>query len=78
MVTLRDVYEQRFTRLEELAATQVDLLQWVVHYTASAVVKDPNHLKKPEPIPRPGVPKKRRRGTTLGELKAMTRGGVDA
>lgn len=68
-MTLREVYEQRFTRTEELLATVVDLLQWVVHYSAAAVVKEPNRLREPQRVPRPGVVVEMRRQSSPTEVK---------
>lgn len=83
LVTLRDVHETTWSRTEHLLATIADALGIVGYNALVGPHVDPKSLRQtrpPEPLPRPGVqaPKKRR-GTTLGELKKMmSRGGSDA
>lgn len=77
--TVRDVYESQWTRTEHLLASVVDLLSqslFVLRRIDAANWQDGDkavkRMKAPEPMPRPGVSRhRRRRGTTLGELAAL-------
>lgn len=75
LVTLQQVYEERFTRSEELLANIIDLLQVVAYNALVGPHVDPKKLrslKPPTPMPRPGQ-KRKRRGTTLRELDALSK-----
>lgn len=73
LLTLADVHETEWTRVEHLLATIVDVLGHVAHNALIGPHVDPKglkHLKPPAPLPRPGM-ERRRRGTTIGQLAAM-------
>ncbi len=75
LVTLDQVKGESWSRTDQLLALIADAVNVVGYYTALAVVKDPKKVKPPKPIERPGVAKPR--GTTLGQLKQMMKGGSD-
>lgn len=73
LLTLSEVHSERWTRTEELLATCADLLQVVAYNALVGPHVDPKALKKLKPaapLDRPGM-RRRRRGTTLGDLAEM-------
>lgn len=82
LLTLSEVHSQQWTRTEELLASVVDLLGLVAYHALIGPHVDPKALKRmkpPEPMPRPGQ-KRRKRGTTMGQLMALQKelgGGGD-
>lgn len=82
LLTIEQAHADRFSRTEELLATVCDLLAQVVHVSHASFIaanhknakEDLRRLTPPEPFPRPGQPhRKRRRGSTLAEVAAVSR-----
>jgi hypothetical protein len=81
LVTLADVHGNTWTRLEHLVALLVDSVghsNYLLEMQMAVHTKNPQatarKIKRPEPIARPGVEKRKPRGTSLGQLARLKDG----
>ncbi len=88
LLTLAEVHGEQWSRLEHLVADLIEVVDASGLRSISVGLKQSDRKKLPKPVevPRPGARRKRRKGTTMGQLIRMTgaapqhvpRGGGDA
>lgn len=78
LLTLREVYENSWTRSEHLIATVVDAVQIAAYNALVGPHADPKKLrnvKAPKPIERPHLRRKKRKATVAEMVELFGAGG---
>lgn len=79
LATLAEVYEERWTRTDELVASLIEVVDASAWRVVSPHLKKGARPPKPLRVPRPGQPQRRhRRKATAEDLKRLFGGGTFA